>query len=93
MLNTAIKRSRGDSWQEEEVTITPPKKLEFDIDDEIRETIDHCAQAFQKLKSSVAVKTIYFREYGNAYLKTKHIYGDTVVQMALQLAFYRTHHR
>ncbi|MFH4979499.1 hypothetical protein AB6A40_006208, partial [Gnathostoma spinigerum] len=25
--------------------------------------------------------------------KTKHIYGDTVVQMALQLAFYRTHHR
>ncbi|VDD92358.1 unnamed protein product [Enterobius vermicularis] len=48
--------------------------------------------ALKNCGSSVAVKVIRFTLFGNLRFRASKIYGDTIVQMALQLAYYLTHH-
>ncbi|GMS93508.1 hypothetical protein PENTCL1PPCAC_15683, partial [Pristionchus entomophagus] len=68
-----------------------PKRLNFELTQSLVTKIDMANSQFEKMKHTFRVKVVRFNEYGNDRLKRKKIYTDTVVQIALQLAFFRVH--
>ncbi len=70
---------------------TPPKKLEWDVTDEI---LAGLAAAHANINAQVSdsdLKIYHFREYGTDFIKTLRVSPDAFVQMALQLTYFRLH--
>ncbi|KAK6061350.1 hypothetical protein COOONC_00978 [Cooperia oncophora] len=86
-------RSRKAIWQPENTTFDKPHLLEFDYDYNNLSALSSANKNFLALKSSFRVKSIVFSGYGNDLVRKARLYTDTVMQIALQLAFLRTHDR
>ncbi|KHN81158.1 Peroxisomal carnitine O-octanoyltransferase [Toxocara canis] len=85
------KVSRKDIWQPEEADYAKPTKLEFAMDNSLAAAVDEAERAFAQLRTTLAGMSVSFELFGNERFKASKVYGDTIIQMALQLAFYRTH--
>ncbi|VDO47096.1 unnamed protein product [Haemonchus placei] len=86
-------RSRKFVWQPKEASFEMPKHLEFDQNYEHLKAFKAANENFLTLRSSFRVKSVVFSGYGNNLMRKVNLYTDTVMQIALQLAFLKTHGR
>ncbi|KAJ1349714.1 hypothetical protein KIN20_005337 [Parelaphostrongylus tenuis] len=80
-------RSRKTIWQPKNLVFDVPKLLEFDLGSHECAAIDIAGKNFNLLKQSFRVDVVRFEGYGNDLARKSNLYMDTVVQIALQLAF------
>uniref|UniRef100_A0A7I4YQR0 Carn_acyltransf domain-containing protein n=1 Tax=Haemonchus contortus TaxID=6289 RepID=A0A7I4YQR0_HAECO len=84
-------RSRKFVWQPKDATFEMPKQLEFEQSYEHLNAFRAANENFLALRSSFRVKSVVFSGYGNNLMRKVNLYTDTVMQIALQLAFLKTH--
>uniref|UniRef100_A0A1I7WCL5 Carn_acyltransf domain-containing protein n=1 Tax=Heterorhabditis bacteriophora TaxID=37862 RepID=A0A1I7WCL5_HETBA len=85
-------KSRRTLWQpDEDVLFDIPVRLSFDLTTEDITGIIDAKRKFNVAKEMHRVDSIKFTGYGNDLLRKAHLYSDTIVQIALQLAFLKTH--
>ncbi|CAD6193265.1 unnamed protein product [Caenorhabditis auriculariae] len=82
-----------DTWEPEETPFGPAELLEFDLTENVIDWIDKSEKRFQLLKKSHCLNVFNFTKFGSGTLKPMRFYADTVVQIALQLAYFSTHNR
>ncbi|GMR59441.1 hypothetical protein PMAYCL1PPCAC_29636 [Pristionchus mayeri] len=70
-----------------------PERLNFQLTSSLVTKINYADSKFEKLKHTFRAKVVRFTGYGNDKLKSMKIYTDTVVQIALQLGYFRVHGR
>ncbi|XP_072844887.2 carnitine O-acetyltransferase [Pogona vitticeps] len=68
-----------------------PKKLYFCFTPEVKRDIEHAKQNLDILINDLDINCFTYREFGKDLLKRHKLSPDSVLQVALQLAYYRTH--
>lgn len=68
-----------------------PKKLYFYFTPEIKRDIEHAKQNLDILITDLDISCFTYRRFGKELLKRQGLSPDSVLQVALQLAYYRTH--
>ncbi|CAO4381415.1 unnamed protein product [Caenorhabditis nigoni] len=68
-----------------------PERLIFELNEPLRHAISQAEVDFYKSKQLYRARPVHFFGYGNDLCRTAKLYTDTVVQLALQLAFLKTH--
>ncbi|KHJ84869.1 hypothetical protein OESDEN_15411 [Oesophagostomum dentatum] len=89
----AANRSRKSIWQPKNVPFDVPEMLEFDLSSDLLQSIEEAECTFNKLSRTYGVESVIYDKYGNNLVRDAKLYADTIVQIAIQLAFYRTHGR
>ncbi|VDL72527.1 unnamed protein product [Nippostrongylus brasiliensis] len=87
----AALRARKHIWTAQEVPYDIPTLLEFDVTPKHLNAIADAKKNFQALKSSFRAKSVEFNGFGSDLARKGKLYVDTIIQIALQLAFLRTH--
>ncbi|CAD6193617.1 unnamed protein product [Caenorhabditis auriculariae] len=82
---------RKELWIPEDVDFEMPQRLDFELDQALRDVISEADQTFHKTKEAFRARVVHFRGYGNDKCRASKLYTDTLVQIALQLAFVKTH--
>ncbi|GMT10789.1 hypothetical protein PFISCL1PPCAC_2086, partial [Pristionchus fissidentatus] len=93
--NQMGKMMRKGEWKVEESKFSSdlPERLNFELSSSLLSKIDNAESEFEKMKKTFRAKVVRFTGYGNDRLRKLKIYTDTVVQMAMQLAYLRVHGR
>ncbi|XP_008103907.2 carnitine O-acetyltransferase [Anolis carolinensis] len=68
-----------------------PKKLYFCFTPEIKRDIEHAKQNLDILITDLDISCFTYRGFGKELLKRQQLSPDSVLQVALQLAYYRAH--
>ena len=68
-------------------------ELEFDIDEEIRDAIESSRSRHAIRLENFFARLLTFDGYGKDRIKQMRIHPDTFVQIALQVAAFKTHNR
>ncbi|CAH1391598.1 unnamed protein product [Nezara viridula] len=68
-----------------------PKKLYFEIDDQVADRINEAYCYFDRLVEDQDLYCFKFHPYGRDFLKCNEISADSYIQMAIQLAYFRLH--
>ncbi|ETN75524.1 Choline/Carnitine O-acyltransferase [Necator americanus] len=87
----ATSRTRKTIWKPQDIPFEVPELLSFDLSSNDIVSIVDAEKNFCKLGKTIRVKSVIFEKYGNNLVKQSKLYTDTVVQIALQLAFLKTH--
>lgn len=66
-----------------------PERLEFHVNDKIFNEIEKAKNTFRENTESVSVTIKFFDGFGKASLKGHKFHPEAIVQIALQLAYYR----
>jgi carnitine O-acetyltransferase len=74
-----------------DVEMQPIQLLNWDTDSKIKSTIETAKTNANKLSFSFRSELGVYDDYGASFLKNGKVSPDAYVQMALQLAYYRTH--
>lgn len=93
-VDQKLKACNG-KWKGSEV-IRPlplPEELVFTVDDRVRRDISLAKDQYYKTTQDLQVVTYAFTSFGKAAIKKRKLHPDTFVQLALQLAYYRLHHK
>jgi len=72
-----------------ESAVNEPQKLQFHLDDPLKQTITKATQGFQALVDDTQTEVLIFAEFGKEQIKQLKVSPDTFVQIALQLAQYK----
>ena len=64
-------------------------KLNFDLDDELKNELATAVDAYKKLVGEVKLSVVSYNNMDRNFIKNKHISPDFVFQMAFQLANYK----
>ncbi|XP_062395055.1 peroxisomal carnitine O-octanoyltransferase [Sardina pilchardus] len=82
-------------WKGSEVVraLPLPEELVFTVDDRIRRDISLAKDQYYKTTQDLQAVTYAFTSFGKAAIKKRKLHPDTFVQLALQLAYYRLHHK
>ncbi|RKP26829.1 acyltransferase ChoActase/COT/CPT [Syncephalis pseudoplumigaleata] len=73
--------------------LASPEHLTWTVDSSVRDAIGEAEKEAAKLIGGIDSVILHYQEYGYEYLKQARTSPDALVQMALQLAFYRQHGR
>ncbi|XP_012673584.1 peroxisomal carnitine O-octanoyltransferase [Clupea harengus] len=89
-----LKASNG-KWKGSEVVreLPLPEELVFTVDDRIRQDIRLAKEQYYNTTQDLQAVTYAFTSFGKAAIKKRKLHPDTFVQLALQLAYYRLHHK
>ncbi|KAH7719844.1 Acyltransferase ChoActase/COT/CPT [Aphelenchoides avenae] len=71
--------------------ISEPTRLQFNLTDEDRQVIRESSERVNKTGADVEVKSYEFTGFGKNIPKAAKLSPDSVIQLAMQLAFYRLH--
>ncbi|XP_048116561.1 peroxisomal carnitine O-octanoyltransferase [Alosa alosa] len=93
-VDQKLKACNG-KWKGSEVVrqLPLPEELVFTVDDRIRRDISLAKDQYYKTTQDLQVVTYAFTSFGKAAIKKRKLHPDTFVQLALQLAYYRLHHK
>uniref|UniRef100_A0A914V5I9 Choline/carnitine acyltransferase domain-containing protein n=1 Tax=Plectus sambesii TaxID=2011161 RepID=A0A914V5I9_9BILA len=85
----------ADHWRRTTTPTNFPNAIElvFAVDSVITDAIARAEAAFYQTCNDVDVRIFHYSHMGNNDFRKAKIYGDTVVQLSLQLAYYRLHNR
>ncbi|XP_069696475.1 peroxisomal carnitine O-octanoyltransferase [Periplaneta americana] len=83
----------GFRWHDSETVrnLPPVQQIRFDIDRQVEESLQEASRTLQPYRSCWLWDK--FTGYGKDLIKTFDLHPDSFVQMALQLAYFRLHHR
>eukprot|EP00163_Fabomonas_tropica_P007348 TRINITY_DN1707_c0_g1_i2.p1 TRINITY_DN1707_c0_g1~~TRINITY_DN1707_c0_g1_i2.p1 ORF type:complete len:673 (+),score=225.54 TRINITY_DN1707_c0_g1_i2:140-2158(+) len=70
--------------------LAPPRQLKFDTDAQTEKAVSVALTEVTKLIQSVDLHILIFKEFGKGFIKSLGVSPDGFIQMALQLAYYRT---
>lgn len=87
----AASRVRKQLWHPANTKLEFPERLVFELNEPLRHAIAQANVDFYKSKQLYRARPAHFYGYGNDLCRTAKVYSDTVVQLALQLAFLKTH--
>lgn len=65
--------------------------LEFQLDDKSKAAIAQAADKFAKVTSSIGMQTMINNEMTRGFCKKHKLYPDSVLQLGIQLAYYKQH--
>ncbi|XP_047739674.1 peroxisomal carnitine O-octanoyltransferase-like [Hyalella azteca] len=71
--------------------LAPPQLLKFDLDPSLVEAIAAARVYSKTLTDNIEVSFDQYFKFGKNWMKEKKVHPDALVQMALQLAYYRTY--
>lgn len=71
--------------------LTPPVKLEWEMDS-FESDVQEALTSYKKLADNFDLN-IFLTDYGKGWIKTKRLSPDGFIQMAIQLAYYRTYQK
>lgn len=66
-----------------------PQRLDFNIPDNVKETIDLARQDMKDRGDSLSVNVLQYEGLNGKYLKSKNLSPDATIQLAFQMAYYR----
>lgn len=66
-----------------------PKELEFTVDRKINNAVEKAVIDFDEACENIDLKSVMFEEFGKKRLRQFKLHPDTVVQIALQLSYYK----
>ncbi|CAB3399842.1 unnamed protein product [Caenorhabditis bovis] len=82
------------NWTPELMEISyPPTELVFDLTKNVEEQIVRAEECFKQTASHIELNVFTYYGYGHKLCRKFNLYTDTVVQIALQMAYYNTHGR
>uniref|UniRef100_A0A673AS02 Peroxisomal carnitine O-octanoyltransferase n=1 Tax=Sphaeramia orbicularis TaxID=375764 RepID=A0A673AS02_9TELE len=67
-----------------------PEELVFTVDEKVRSDINHAKQQYLETTQDLQIVCYAFTAFGKAAVKQRKLHPDTFVQMAMQLAYYRS---
>ncbi len=70
-------------------TIPIPQQLHFNLTDNITKAIESAKQEIETRCDQLSVNTLQYDGFGKTYLKKKGFSPDGVLQLAIQMAYYR----
>ncbi|CAL2049272.1 unnamed protein product [Caenorhabditis brenneri] len=82
----------GETLQNNFSTPTP-EKIEFLLTGSISSKISDAEREFHAMSSRINVNVYHYSNFGAAYCKQKKLYADTIIQIALQMAYLKTHNK
>ncbi|CAJ0917889.1 unnamed protein product, partial [Mesorhabditis belari] len=89
--NTSGKFIRHHIWTPQNHHFEKPELLEFDLDETLKAAIEEAEKNFYKNKALVGCRVLRYNGYGNEKLKKMKFYMDTIVQLAMQIAYAKVH--
>jgi carnitine O-palmitoyltransferase 2 len=69
------------------------RKLDFKLDDEVKASIKRAQQKYEQAQSSVKLKNFELDSYGRNFVKKFSLSPDSLMQSAIQIAYYKTFNR
>ncbi|CAI4231974.1 unnamed protein product [Auanema sp. JU1783] len=87
----AHSRIRKELWLPKKVDFNKPKLLNFHTDDVIVNSINQAKKNFEEKKLLLNSNIFQYSGYGSKLLKKFGLFPDTVIQIALQIAFAKLH--
>jgi len=70
-----------------------PTKLEFQVSDALRKEAGRAKRSLRELASDLSLHLLEFEDFGELAIKQHNLSPDAVVQLALQLAYFRRQER
>lgn len=67
------------------------EKLEFQLTDSLRASIDKARACVEEKCGSLSVSAVQYDRYGSDFIKSSGLRADPVIQLAIQVAYYRQH--
>eukprot|EP01136_Pigoraptor_vietnamica_P038819 Opistho-1_new@687 len=71
--------------------VTAPKRIEMVLTPEAMRIIDDVQSQYDDFVKDTDTQTLNFKDYGKSFCKTLGVSPDATVQVAMQLAYFRTH--
>eukprot|EP01137_Pigoraptor_chileana_P012842 Opistho-2@65649 len=71
--------------------VTEPKRVDMVLTPEARRIVDDVQAQYDEFVKDTHTETLNFRDYGKAFCKTLGVSPDATIQVAMQLAYFRTH--
>ena len=68
---------------------TPPQRLDFALTDSLKKSVDHAKQEIETRCAQLSVNTLQYDRFGKTFLKGVSLSPDAVLQLAIQMAYYR----
>ena len=81
------------SGKDDNAAVDDVVELDFDVDDEIRDKVEICRTNHSDRLETFSAELFSFAGFGKNRIKEFKVHPDTFVQVALQVAAYRTHQR
>lgn len=72
-------------------TLSPVNNIRWEITPAIRQAIETAGQHFDQMVATIDLKILLFDHFGKAFIKKFRLSTDGLIQMALQLAYFRMH--
>ncbi|CAA92129.3 Choline/carnitine acyltransferase domain-containing protein [Caenorhabditis elegans] len=70
-----------------------PVKIEFLLTGSVSQKISEAERDFYFLSSKTNVNVYHYTNFGATYCKQRTLYADTIIQIALQMAYLKTHNK
>jgi len=91
-VNLSLFESKGEYHGPKTIRkLQKPVLLDFQIDDRIREEIEIAKLSYRESCDQIEILHEVFTDYGRAVSAKHKIHPEAYIQIAIQLAYYRTH--
>uniref|UniRef100_A0A1A7XUI1 Peroxisomal carnitine O-octanoyltransferase n=1 Tax=Iconisemion striatum TaxID=60296 RepID=A0A1A7XUI1_9TELE len=93
-LDEQVRATEG-KWKGSDAVrrMPPPEELLFTVDEKVVGDINHAKQQYLESTQNLQIVCYAFTAFGKTAIKQKKLHPDTFVQLAMQLAYFKLHHK